>query len=184
MINILISKRYQETLQNDYEYIVRFIEGLPVRKVYSSGPGKYIMFPEYDLKITFKLADPEYLRGLRPDFVHCDDEEIERYFISTHARIRTFSGIINYIMERFKMFSIYMFLKTYNEYEIRFSKATMANALLIEVIDIANTGGPVFRHMIPEYDITHSNVDFDIIVMAPIINWLDEKEREELRNES
>lgn len=36
---------------------------------------------------------------------------------------------------------------------------------------------PVFKHFITDFEVTNLNVDFETIIMTPIINWYDDCEK-------
>ena len=67
------------------------------------------------------------------------------------------------------------FLSTYTHYKIvEQYKNEFGGGILIEVYDTTWTlMAPIFRHFISQFDLDNSLLDYEHLVMIPIINWHD-----------
>lgn len=188
MINIVIHRTRNDILDDLYGTINNVLWNNPMHKVYSnSNYEKNIFIKECAVMLRFRNGDINKQRGIRPVYYNTDDSEINRYFASTGAKEINLREIMQIVNGRINIYSIKDFIIKHPNLEIRFNAHTMYDSLIVEVYDVSK-GYKAFRHAISSYDLYYSDVSFDVLVLAPIIEWLDvegedKKEREELRNE-
>ena len=65
------------------------------------------------------------------------------------------------------------FLSTYTHYKIvEQYKNELGGGILIEIYDTTWTLiTPIFRHFISQFDLDNLKVDYETMVMTPILNW-------------